>query len=291
MFRFPSKIWLPAGGGLGDIVRCYLRDEPHWGYLKTLHEQQPDIKIKVVSTSHNPEVPALFKHTPFIDEVKELGWMMDGRTVAASEAHGYTPISSIISHLQNLRHFPPEFYLDEEDKKIYDSIVSKGRYIFVHPFAIRAALPLEEFIPMFDRLIDEHGFNIVVIGASHTRTARKGAIGPHDPGGKLFVKEELTYERPGLFNLANKCNVRTAMQLCATADRFLGHCSCYNIVAWIKGIKSFIFSPPDQKLFLATSRTHAWPLIDRLPWCKNVFSDEWTSPRDAANQAIQFLGE
>lgn len=284
-----EKIWIPTGGGLGDIVRCYLKDEPFWGYLKNLKEVRPRTKIKVISTSHNPETPALFKYTPFIDEVQELGWMLDGRAIQQHEGKGYVSVHAAMETLRHLKHEPPDFYLGPEDQQQYDSVIANGRYVFIHPFAMRAALPLDEFVYMTDQLIDRYGFNVVIVGANHVRVARKGAVNPHDPGGKLPMKEELDYERPGLFNLVNKSNVRVAMKLCSRADRFLGHCSCYNIVAWIRGIKSFVFSPPSQRHFLATTRSHAWPLIDNLPWCKNVFSDEWASPRSAADQALEFL--
>jgi hypothetical protein len=286
-----EKIWIPTGGGLGDIVRCYLKDEPFWGYLKNLKEVRPRTKIKVISTSHNPETPALFKYTPFIDEVQEMGWMLDGSAIQKQQSIGYTSIHDAMGHLRTLKHTPPDFYLGPEDEDQYNSIVSSGRYVFVHPFAMRAAMPLEEFAYMTDRLIDQYKMHVVIVGANHVRVARKGATGPNDPGGRLSMKEEFNYERPGLFNLTNRSNVRVAMKLCSRATRFLGHCSCYNIVAWIKGIKSFVFSPPSQRHFLATTRSHAWPLIDNLPWCKNVFSDEWASPRSAADQALEFLGQ
>jgi hypothetical protein len=288
MQKVPNKIYVPTGGGLGDIVRCYLRDEPYWGYMQSLKRKYPHIIIKVVSTSHNPEVREFFKYVPFIYDTIELGWMLDGRAVAAAAVPGFTHINSVPG-LRGMTHIPPKIYISPEDQQQYDKIVNKGKYVFCHPFGIRAVMPMDEFKFMFDELIDKHGYNVVVIGATHNRVSRQGAVGPHDPGGLLNVIEELDYERPGLFNLVNKSNVRLAMKLAYTADRFLGHCSCYNIVAWIRGIKSFVFSPPDQRGFLQTTRSHAWPLIDNLPWCKNMYSDEWSSPHDAAIQAVEFL--
>lgn len=288
MFKIPDKIYIQTGGGLGDIVRCYLKDEPYWGILKSIKQQNKDTDILVVSSSHNPEVESFFKYNPYINKVKELGWMVDGRELAKNTARGYALIDTIYSKI-SARYERPEIFLGPEDMDVYKKVKEAGEYIFVHPFAMRAAMPLEDFVYMIDEIIDNSKYNIVVVGATHERTARKGATGPNDPGGKLLIKEELEYERPGLFNLTNKANVRIAMRLCQEANGFLGHCSCYNIVAWIHGIKSFVFSPPTERQLLSSLRSHAWPLMDNLPWCKNLYSDEWGSSREAAKQAVEFL--
>jgi len=288
MYNIPNKIYLQTGGGLGDIVRCYLKDEPYWGVLEWIKKQKPSTDIMVVSTSHNPNTKDFFKYNPFVDRMEELGWVVDGRPLAREAARGYTSIEQIYPGMKP-RYQKPEIYLGPEDLETYNRIKAAGKYVFMHPFAYRSILPLEDFVHAIDRIIDESDLNVVVVGATHERVARPNAVYPGDPGGKLLVTEELNYERPRLFNLTNKSNVRVAMRLCQESYRFMGHCSCYNIVAWIEGIKSFVFSPPGERQLLTTLRSHAWPLIDNLPWCKNIYSDEWSSSRDAVDKAVEFI--
>ena len=284
-----SKLFVPTGGGLGDVVRVYFKEEPHWGYLKSIKELYPDTKIKILSSCHTPQVEEFFKHNPYIDKFQEFGWIVDGNPLVQRYRQGHLHISNAIKHYGNsIKWEQPVLHVSKEDIDIVNEIVTNSNGIItMHPFAIRSAMPIDEFHHMTNRLIDEFGYTVVYLGATYNRYHNLNLEPSFTFGGDMI--EESDFERPGLFNLLNKSNCRVGYRLIEICDGFIGHCSCFNIAAWIHAKKSVVFSPPDQRPLLSTHRSYAWPLIDHLPWCKNFYSDEWISPRDAANHTVEFF--
>lgn len=287
-----SNVFIPVSGGLGDVVRCYLRDTHEWGYIPDIKRIFPYVTIKILSSCHNPAVEEFFKYNPHIDSFKEFGWIVDGWQLFNKYKGSHISLQDIIKRYKKsrvkLKWTQPFYYTCQEDiEEVNEITQDTNGIIIMHPFTIRKALPIEDFCHMADRLIDEFGYTVIFLGGTHNRFHNVNLQGKWTQG--IDVVEELNYERPGLYNLLNKSNIRVAYKLVELCDGFIGHCSCFNIAAWIHQKKSVVFSPPCQRLILTTNRDYAWPLIDNLPWCKNYYSDEWTSSRHVANEAVEFF--
>ena len=283
-----SDIYVPTSGGLGDVARVYLKDERYWGYLKYLKKRYPESKIKILSRCHTPQVEEFFKYNPYIDEFREFGWIVDGNPLVEKYKNGAIYIDKILKRHPKMKWEQPVLHLGEEDKAVVENIAKNSYGIIVmHPFAIRQALDIEEFHYMADNLIDKYGYTVVYLGGTHNRYHNLRLESKFTLG--IDIVEESDYERPGLYNLLNKSNCRVGYRLIELCDGFVGHCSCFNIAAWIHSKRSVVFSPPCQRPLLTSHRTYAWPLIDNLPWCRNYYTDDWGTPRKAAEETIEFF--
>jgi len=230
----PQKVYLTLGGGLGDVFCSYFRGENGWKWLQPLKEKYPHVHVSVLSATHNPQTAELLKYNPYIDSFKEFGWVNDGRSIWEKNANGAVPLIKQQKLTEILQGKNPKLYIGEEDKPIVHEIYNAGKFIFIHPFAglkDREALATEEYYSIIDYLIDNKGYNVVVIGATHNRTNFNQSFS---------MIEEFNYERSGLFNLVNKTNARISMRLAQLADSFIGCWSAFACAFWIQKKKTTV---------------------------------------------------
>ena len=256
MGRIPDRIYLTLGGGLGDVLYTYFKGENGWKWLSPLKEIAPRTRVSVLSSTHNPQTEELIKHNPHIDSFKEFGWVENGRELWEKNKGPAVHIREIKKSLKKIS--TPKntkLYLSDSDREEVRKVISQGEFVFIHPFAglkFRQCLPIEEYIPIIDQLIDDLGYNVVMMGATHNRINFKTT--PE-------MVEEFKYDRDGLFNLVGKTNARVAVRLSQLAHSFIGCWSVYSCAFWIKRGKTTVIITPkleDQinKRFKPNGRWH-----------------------------------
>lgn len=236
------KVYIHDGGGSGDVAANQLRCRKGWGYVELFKKKFPDSKIMAIITSCSIQGAKYIKHNPHIDEIKELPWANPNRPWKDLSKHtaGYRYIEEAVKELlPNQPPVIPPVYLSPNDKDIVQRITEAGNYIFIHPFAgtkERMALPIKEYPKLIDTLIDKFGYNVVVVGGTYIQLANQGQ-------GDILCKEELEYNREGLFNLVNKSNMRIGIHLAQRATLWLGTWSCYVWPGFIKDQRMILFLP------------------------------------------------
>ena len=156
-----SMVYLPLGGGLGDILQVYLADPLHdedggneegsvfgssdpitsmwFRRLHSLKQRFPLQKVRVIVGSHNPFAKDLFEYHPCIDDVIAVPWTLptdgSGREDTWNDAIGSGENVYKVYEQKFFGKFPPVVYMSEEEKVLVNRIKSKGKYIVIHPFA------------------------------------------------------------------------------------------------------------------------------------------------------------
>lgn len=238
------KFYLHDGGGVGDIITHYTQGQRGWGHLESFKEMYPDAEIKLLLTCINPQAEELFKYHPSIDIIEPHLWAHPGHAALTKlieeNKKDYASLVKVVADLGTVPRIKPEVYLGEEDKEVVDSIISQGKYIFIHPFSgekFRIAVPIKEYPALIDKLIDKLGYNVVIVGGTYKKNLAK----------KLLVKEEFSYERPGLFNLVNKTNVRQCVKLARESAGFVGTWSCHLCAILNTYIRTVVVFPDNHK--------------------------------------------
>ena len=239
-----SKLYLHDGGGLGDIIKHYVQGTHGWGYLESLKKNYPDTKIKLILTCINPQAQELIKYHPYIDIIEPHLWSHPGHLALAKliekYKEDYTSLIEVVNLLEVTQSVQPEIYLNTEDQKVVNSITSQGIYIFIHPFSgerFRVAIPIREYITLIDKLIDNLGYNVVIVGGTYNKNLEKGVL----------MKEEFLYERPGLFNLVNKTNARQCVKLARESNGFVGTWSCFLCAVLNTHIRTVVVFPNNHR--------------------------------------------
>lgn len=273
--KMEDKIYLTFGGGLGDVLYTYLGGKNYWGYLASFKKEYPKTKVKVLSSTHNPQTVELIKYNPYIDSVKEFGWVNNSKEIFDNNANGYVRANHRM--FANLEFKNPIIYINEEDAQNIKNIQEQGPYIFIHPFAglkDREPIKTDKYFKIIDYLIDDLNMRVVVVGASHNRKNLKSI---------WKMKEEFNYKRAGLFNLVNKTNIRVTAKLAEKAIGFIGCWSCYANLFWLYNKKSLVLTSKEkkEKLINRFSKGQRW---HRHGICKvlsvndklnnNIFFDE-----------------
>jgi hypothetical protein len=258
-----KKFYISVRGGLGDTIRRYISGGDGWEYLSDLKEKLPDSRIKLIVMSSNPQATEFFKYHPLIDETVVGPWL--NPNIKSDKAQEYA--GDYIKLLGNpvlktlKKELTGKVYLGPREEETISEIIGNKKFVLIHPFSSenrKMALPIEEYFPFVDKMIDTLGFNVMVVGADWIET-RNG------PAKK--IREEFPYERPGLINLINKTNSRTTISLVQKAVGLITVRSfCFS--STISGkIKTILLVPPQGcKTYLGPSRTLGnlkqlkWPL-------------------------------
>jgi len=240
------KVYIHDGGGGGDIPANQFQLKKGWGFLESFKKKFPNSKIRAIVTSCSKEGARYLKYNPHIDEIKELPWVNPHRPWKdlASHVTGHIPLDQAVKkfmpEIKGKGKIPP-VYLSPEDKVFVKGIIDAGKYTFIHPFAgtpERMAFPLKEYPKLIDRLIDELGYNVVLIGATYKQLANQGMK-------EKIKKEEFEYQRPGFFNIVNKANMRIGVYLAQYAERWIGTWSCYVWPGFVKKQRMTLLMPKE----------------------------------------------
>lgn len=196
----------------------------------------------LVVSSHNPFTKDLFEYDPNIDEVIAIPWELPVAREVSIERHRQASGGATGIH----RVYFPEFfdtdegciYMSPEEGELVERIRSNGKYIVIHPFAgarRRVCYPMSKYQQVIDVLIDNLGYNVIVVGASYKQSCVGGE-------GAEFV-ELFPYNRDKLAVLVNKVSVRVSISLVLGCSGFIGTHSSMMIAAWCKGIRSVCIAP------------------------------------------------
>jgi len=201
-----SKFFIYIRGGLGDTIRRYTSGGDGWEYLSSLKEKFPETKIRLIVMSSNPQTAEFFKYHPLIDNIVIGKWENPNQKTKHINEYCDDYIKLLGNPiLDGLEKQPTgKVYLDSEDKKTILNVTKEEKYIVIHPFASenrKITLPIKEYFPLVDDIIDNLNLRVIVIGADWIQT-RAGA--------PKVIKEKFPYNRPGLVNLTNKINSRVA---------------------------------------------------------------------------------
>lgn len=276
------KVYIHDGGGAGDIPANQLRCFKGWGHVEAFKKKFPNSKIRAIITSCSVEGAKYIKYNPYIDEIKELPWVNPHRPWPGLDEHiiGYKPLHQAAKELMpGIPGQIPPVYLSPSDKIIVDNVTKQGKFAFIHPFAgtsERMVFPVEKYPELIDRLIDEMGYNVVAMGGTYKQLANQGRK-------DIIRKEELAYERPGLFNLVNKANMRIGIYLALHAERWIGTWSCYVWPGFIKDQRMVLFMPAEYYGQASVCNKNQQRII-RIPLAQKDFSV-------FAEQAINHLKE
>jgi len=108
-----NKYYITGGGGLGDLIRHYLKDDKRWGKLHALKEREADCFVRAILSVHNPQVEQFLRFNPHVDEVILRPWAPDGAVVFDAEKGDCQPVSNVLNGLSWVR---PEIYLADARK-------------------------------------------------------------------------------------------------------------------------------------------------------------------------------
>jgi ADP-heptose:LPS heptosyltransferase len=243
--KYP-KLYLHDGGGVGDILRCQLTKKRGWGYIESFKKKFPNIYIKAIITSCNPQGYELVKHCPLFDEIQTFQWKHphqkwpDRKKYA--EKLGFVSIAEAAKEiLTDVKPKIVPIWLSKQDKEVVNNIKAQGLYCFIHPWSgesWRIPCPPDKYKYLIDRIIDELKCNVVIVGGSYRKDYPKG----HTFSQRL-VKEEFNYERDGLFNLVNKTNIRISAQLARDAKLAVTTWSCYARSSWYNNGHTVMLHP------------------------------------------------
>lgn len=230
-----GKYWVHLWGGLGDFLKMYY-GQNQWRKLEDIKKQHPNIKIKALVYSLNPNAKDLITYHPALDEVfQPKEGLIEVRTKGiGSYAGEYTPLvqqKELIKRTQKTR---PKIYLSEEDRKLVNDTISSisGEFIIIHPFSAmphkiptsRTTIEAEKYIPIIEKL-GEQGKTSVILGSNI--------------GNKI---EKFDYESPYAINLINKTSVRSALSLVSRSQGFIGTNSCFMCEALLERKPSFVIT-------------------------------------------------
>lgn len=245
--QMKHKVYIHDGGGGGDIPANQFQCKKGWGYLEAFKKKFPNSKVLAVVTSCSAEGAKYLKYNPYIDEIKILPWVNPHRPWKGLAQHvqGYKPLHQAVKELMpGVKPKIPSVYLSPEDKVVVNDILKQGPYAFIHPFAgtpERMAFPLEEYPKLVDRIIDELGYNVVVVGGSYKQLANQGM--------KERIKtEEFNYTRDKLINMVNKCNMRIGTCLAQKAACSIVTWSCYVWPGFVKRQRMTLLMPAESYL-------------------------------------------
>lgn len=257
------KFFIYTQGGLGDTIRKYFNGQEEWQYLPALKKKFPDVKIKLIIMSHNPQAIEFFRYHPLIDEIVCGPWEDPNieETAAGLYAGDYQQLqgNSILDGLEAAT--CNKVYLNEKDKDFVSQITEGSKFIVLHPFASqqrKIVFPIKEYFPLVDELIDDLGFNVIIIGANWTSTKKQN---------QRHLSEQFPYDRDGVINLINKTNSRTAIRLVQKAEGLISVRSfCFsstisgNIKATLLVGGSYLGVPAT----IQNLNNWGWPTLDKI---------------------------
>jgi hypothetical protein len=246
------KVYIPCGGGLGDVIQAYLSSpKNHWTQsyddpdnfptsdnylslwfrrLEDFKQKNPDSSVIVKSMCHNPAVTQLFEYHPAIDFTELIEYNLDGGDWWKQEYDGYKNIRYLESDSDDNNDYEkykwsyPTIYMSDYESLIAKQIINRGRYVVLHPFAglkHREPLGLVWYDMIANAFIRE-GYNVIVIGGSYKRNTS---------GKEETIEEYPRNTDKGFYNMLG-FSLRTFLYLILNSDGFVGTHSSMILPAW-----------------------------------------------------------
>jgi len=198
-----QRVYVRLGGGLGDVVQNLLSTEvadiQEPGYLnidippasvpassrwfcrlKDFKKKHPGVCVIAACMCHNPGAKDLFEYNPLVDEVKMIHWVMPKDMVdnVFEDATDAVDINSLFDYKDYEKDSNDRIFLSNAEKLPAIAFCQIMPYIVIHPFAGhkgRELYPLDLYADVIDKLIDEYGYRVLLLGKA-TRQAWRISI-------------------------------------------------------------------------------------------------------------------
>jgi hypothetical protein len=290
-----KKYYIQSGGGYGDHIDNYYTART-WRALEKLKQDTPDLFIRAILYSANSAVLDFYSYHPFIDEIRFFDIHNDnaGNYRLSEFTEDFMPLanSDLVKEYDRDSLPMPKVYLSPEEKKQLPSLQVEP-YICVNPFAgakERFTLDSTHIINLIDRLIEEAGYSVLLLGGDWKTTSVYSTFANRM---EEEMKERLDYERPALVNLIGKTSIRLATELSIGCHGFFGNYTGAVHPAWIYQRKTYCcVSPAVGRMGphdLAPYTWNAWPLMFSLPFSKMSILDGKTTQDMIVDDAIKWF--
>jgi hypothetical protein len=182
------KVYIPCGGGLGDVVQAYLANplthdckipddqfqtsNNHLSLwfrrLEDFKYRHPNSSIIIKMACHNPSAKQLFEYHPAVDGIDMIPYTLDDGAWWENDIDGYRYITYLYDY-NNYKWSYPTIYMSDHEALIARQIINRGRYVVLHPFAgLKHREPLG--LVWYDKIANEFirtGYNVIVIGGTY----------------------------------------------------------------------------------------------------------------------------
>ena len=235
------KVYVNAGGGLGDFIYTYFGKESRsgsWTKLDALKAEFPDSLVTAVLTVHASNAAELIALDPRIDSVVTWPWLPPGDR----QEHGWRQVINPdalrlpdfeLRHGLTFESSPASLYLSDADRLSLSLVGSE--FLALHPFSgLKARCGWSGFYEVARLAYEETGLPVVVLG--NTETNRKDE--------RAFSEN---WERPitGVVDLTNKLSLRAASWVAQNCKAFIGTHSAMLAAAWMTERPSVFVYPND----------------------------------------------
>ena len=224
------NIAISIGGGLGDVIReCFhTRGQyTYFGRLEDYYSKNPDAKLQIITTSHNPSSGELFELFPWIDHITQGKW---GNAPKTYLTPGYVYMNNTTAEdfFKYYEFKILDFACTKEENDIFAAITARP-YVIVYPFGgYGARISANKYAGLVAKLTIA-GYQTVIVGASHVRD------------GNRDITETFDYEQEGVWNLLGK-SPRLTAKLAKHADAYIGSIGCFMHAAMAGCVKSVIMT-------------------------------------------------
>lgn len=274
---------------------CLQGAQKGWEYLQPLKEKYPNVRTMALVCSTNPHAVDIFAHDPYIDVIEYYPWPIRNngnllqpgqlKLAQALSKRGY-PLMRI-ADMQRLGLKPKKctVHLSETDREELTRVTKGiGPYVVVHPFASveeRQVVSLEQHSQLINRLTQELGYNIIILGKSYQRSFSS-------QGGLTSYSKEETIQvvNPQVFNLVNQTNTRVAIKIVQGAVGFAGVHSCFSCIAAATKIPVVVFSN-NERSKITQQTLQSWWTKERNFSIVNVEAQSWDKAVDKSCSYLQ----
>jgi ADP-heptose:LPS heptosyltransferase len=221
------------------MIKHYFWGHYGWQYIKSVKDQYPETKIKLLTTCCNPIGNELFKFHPCIDEIEAHPWQDPNREWKniGEYTKGYKDLDRAPDYLSNITLLKPDtIHLGGNDKQEVAKYKPSKEYIIMHPFAgdaIRAHMSLKDYFVLARQLINTLHCEIIIVGGTSQRVIGKTS---------RRIEESFPHKQAGIVNLVDKISIRSAIRLTQSASFFIGTNSCFFCVRFALGQPRIIYS-------------------------------------------------
>jgi hypothetical protein len=224
-----QKYAILSMGALGDTICHYFKRGGIFGQIESYKRKHPRGLVKVICCSSNNQTYKLFQNNPNICKVHHVPWALQSVGIKERNAEFQRLLKgwkclNIGDKLPKAKFSPPKIFLNKKEELFVQSIQNNGKYILIHPFSSYIHKVREkEYINVIDTMIDDLGYNVVVVGGSYKKSFQQ-CEPPH--------KEVFEYKRDKLYNLVNQIDIRVAIRLAKGAYGYFGTWSAFYCACW-----------------------------------------------------------
>jgi hypothetical protein len=228
-------------GGIGDILLAMYKPGSPLGYFPALKARGDTTMVEAHANTDVARV--LFENLPYVDHIRFRGYSQKFDTAPGVQFER-------LKNWDGLMWEPPRLILDDEDDRIISEIAAKP-YVTVH---IAASLP-EKVPPDIEKLLAglaEARVRTVLVGVE-AHDNDKAVKGNRTQGFRKLLDKypDLICLRPGL-----RLHIAAVM----FSRKFIGTLSCFNCVAQLSAIPSFVIvnrALKEPGVYAMMARNHA----------------------------------